>query len=267
MAILLVPGLAASTLGGPALALEGGGFRAQSAGTGFVAGMLAFLGKPRCSTYVASSTEATDEWCESQCAAYGCEDDAQKVCECSTTHPAQQTDLTPTAQQPDPTPTLESTGLLGRFAAFSSNSGSSWFLSELAYSPRFKALVEQMAAAPATSAAAYQSAWTSKWLEATNVQPRKFKLFAEAARALVRALFGTGDEDTVYLLQFFLASGHSSWDDFVDILLNSTSGLLPTARLGGPLSGAWASGKVWLVDHSLVTPSSEQVRVRAKGSD
>ena len=72
MAILLVPGLAASTLGGPALALEGGGFRAQSAGTGFVAGMLAFLGKPRCSTYVASSTEATDEWCESQCAAYGC---------------------------------------------------------------------------------------------------------------------------------------------------------------------------------------------------
>ena len=184
MAILLVPGLAASTLGGPTLALEGGGFRAQSAGTGFVAGMLAFLGKPRCSTYVASSTEATDEWCESQCAAYGCEDDAQKVCECSTTHPAQQTDLTPTAQQPDPTPTLESTGLLGRFAAFSSNSGSSWFLSELAYSPRFKALVEQMAAAPATSAAAYHSAWTSRWLEATGVQPRKFKLFAEAARAL-----------------------------------------------------------------------------------
>jgi len=62
----------------------------------------------------------------------------------------------------------------------------------------------------------------------------------------VRALFGTGDEDTVYLLQFFLASGHSSWDDFVDILLNSTSGLLPTARLGGPLSGAWAAGKVTL---------------------
>ena len=175
MAILLVPGLAASTLGGPALALEGGGFRAQSAGTGFVAGMLAFLGKPRCSTYVASSSEATDEWCESQCAAYGCAEDAQKLCECSTTHPA---------QQPDPTPTLESTGLLRRFGAFSSNSGSSWFLSELAYSPRFKALVERMAAAPTTSAAAYQSAWTSRLLEATDVQPCKFKLFAEAARAL-----------------------------------------------------------------------------------
>lgn len=198
MAILLSSGLAASTLGGPTLALEGGGFRAQSAGTGFVAGMLAFLGKPRCSTYVASGTEATDEWCETQCAAYGCEEGAQKMCECSTT---------PTAQQPVPTPTLESTGLLGRFTAFSSNSGSSWFFSELAYSARFKALVEQMAAAPASSAAAYHSAWTSKWLEATNVQPRKFKLLAEAARAIVRTLFGTGDEDTVYLLQFFLASG------------------------------------------------------------
>jgi hypothetical protein len=32
------------------------------------------------------------------------------------------------------------------------------------------------------------------------------------------------------------------------VLLNSTSGVLPTARLGGPLSGAWANGKVWLVD-------------------
>ena len=34
-------------------------------------------------TYVASGTEATDDWCEDQCAAYGCVEDAQKVCECS----------------------------------------------------------------------------------------------------------------------------------------------------------------------------------------
>ena len=33
-------------------------------------------------SYVASGTEATDDWCENQCAAYGCEEDAQKVCEC-----------------------------------------------------------------------------------------------------------------------------------------------------------------------------------------
>ena len=30
---------------------------------------------------MASGTEATDDWCENQCAAYGCEEDAQKVCE------------------------------------------------------------------------------------------------------------------------------------------------------------------------------------------
>ena len=58
-----------------------------------------------------------------------------------------------------------------------------------------------MAAAPNASAAAYHAAWTSKWLEATDVRPLKFNLFADAARALVSALFGTGDEDTVYLLQ------------------------------------------------------------------
>ena len=39
--------------------------------------------------YVASGTEATDDWCEDQCAAYGCEPDAQKVCKCSGTHEAQ----------------------------------------------------------------------------------------------------------------------------------------------------------------------------------
>ena len=96
---------------------------------------------------------------------------------------------------------MESTELLGRFAAFASNSGSSWFFSELAYSVPFKHLVEQMAAAPNASAAAYHAAWTRKWLEATDVRPLKFNLFADAARALVSALFGTGDEDTVYLLQ------------------------------------------------------------------
>ena len=39
---------------------------------------------------MASGTEATDDWCENQCAAYGCEEDAQKVCKCSARHTAQQ---------------------------------------------------------------------------------------------------------------------------------------------------------------------------------
>jgi hypothetical protein len=38
---------------------------------------------------VASGTEATNDWCENQCAAYGCEEDAQKVCECSARRTAQ----------------------------------------------------------------------------------------------------------------------------------------------------------------------------------
>ena len=212
MALPLLSNVVTAALGGPTMTLEGGGFRAQSAGAGFLAGMFAFIGK----------------------------------------------------QQAQPRPTLESTGLLERFAAFSSNSGSSWFFSELAYSTPFKGLVEEMAAAPNASAKAYQAAWTSKWLAATGVEPLKFNLWADAARALVAALFGTGDEDTVYLLQFFLATGFS-WDHFVDVLLNSTSGVPPTARLGGALSGAWADGKVWLVDHSIVTPSPGSSPHQARG--
>jgi len=163
-------------------------------------------------------------------------------------------------------PTMESTNLLGKYTAISSNSGSSWFFSELAYSPSFKALVEGMAASPKTAAAAYRAGWTSKWLAATDVTEKKFNLLGDIARAVVKDLFGTGDEDSIYMLQFFLASGFT-WDHFVDVLLNSTSAVLPTTTLGASPSGKWADGKVWLVDHSVVTPTQgKEVRMyTAKG--
>ena len=103
-------------------------------------------------------------------------------------------------------PTFESTGLFKRFAAVSTNSGSSWFFSELAYSASFKALIEEMAAKPDKAAEAYSASWTSKWLAATNVTDSKFNLLGDLAHLLVKELLGTGDEDSIYMVRYFLGA-------------------------------------------------------------
>eukprot|EP00403_Amphidinium_massartii_P043404 CAMPEP_0178446372 /NCGR_PEP_ID=MMETSP0689_2-20121128/40764_1 /TAXON_ID=160604 /ORGANISM="Amphidinium massartii, Strain CS-259" /LENGTH=533 /DNA_ID=CAMNT_0020071183 /DNA_START=146 /DNA_END=1747 /DNA_ORIENTATION=- len=184
------------------MALQGGGFRAQSVDTGFLAGMLAFIGHE--------------------------EDQAR--------------------------PTLESTGLLDRFRIFSTNSGSSWFMGMLAYSPAFKDLLERIAAHPATAAAQYREGYTIKWLEATNVDPRKFNILGKLSRLVVKSVLGTGDEDSIYLLAFFLVSGFT-WNDFVAVLLNSTGAIAPTSPLASAITGSWASGKVWMPVHTAVLPA------------
>ena len=48
--------------------------------------------KLKCPSYVASGTEATDEWCENSCADGGCPEEAQKVCECGESTASDQAD-------------------------------------------------------------------------------------------------------------------------------------------------------------------------------
>jgi len=186
------------------LCMEGGGFRAQSVDTGFMVGMLAFLGQ----------------------------------------------------EQKSKAPTLAGTGLLNSFSSFSTNSGSSWFFSELAYSSRFSGLVESMAKEPTSAAALYKAGWTNDWLEATGVDPSKFNLLGDLARLLISKVLGSGDEDSIFMLQYFLATGFE-WDRFVDVLLNSTSSLLPTTPVGSTAAtAAWAKAgnkkQAWLIDHSMI---------------
>lgn len=59
------------------------------------------------------------------------------------------------------------------------------------------------------------------WLLA--VFPR-FDSFQVLVRLWVKLLLGTGDEDTIFLAQFFLATGFT-WNHFVDVLLMSTGGI------------------------------------------
>lgn len=154
-------------------------------------------------------------------------------------------------------PSLASTGLLDQFKLLSSVSGSSWFSSELIYSNNFGMLVENLAASPRTAAIEFGLRWTSPWLKATQVEAPKFNLLDALGRILVRTFLGSGDEDTLYLAKYFLATGFG-WDHFVDVLLNSTAEIGQEVLLGNA-PAAWATDKVWLVDHSVVLPSRGKV--------
>eukprot|EP00930_Biecheleria_cincta_P046096 TRINITY_DN31792_c0_g1_i1.p1 TRINITY_DN31792_c0_g1~~TRINITY_DN31792_c0_g1_i1.p1 ORF type:complete len:596 (-),score=89.23 TRINITY_DN31792_c0_g1_i1:114-1724(-) len=154
-------------------------------------------------------------------------------------------------------PSLASTGLLDRYQLLSSVSGSSWFLSELVFSNRFLTLVETLAASPRSAAKEFGQEWTSRWLVATQVKATKFDLLDVLGRLVIKTLLGTGDEDTLYLVKYFLATGFT-WDHFVDVLLNSTADLGQEVLLGNAPTG-WSAEKVWLVDHSVFLPSKGKV--------
>jgi len=153
-------------------------------------------------------------------------------------------------------PTLAGTGLLNRFDVISSVSGSSWFMSSLMYSNTFHALVEAMAASVGTAASQMKAKWTTPWLLATNVDPEKFSLLGAIARDILAQVLGKGDEDTLYTLQYFLATSFT-WNDFVAVLLNSTASIGPDVALGSS-TAAWTNEKIWLIDHTLLLPSGQQ---------
>jgi len=156
-------------------------------------------------------------------------------------------------QQKLSAPTLENTELLSRFDTFATNSGSTWFFSELAYSKRFGKLIESMAASPQTAGDQFNEQWFDPFKKATDVQPSIFNLKRDLAEWLVTVLLGKGDEDTIFAMQFILAT-NSTWNEFVKVLLSSTASVDRNMTLASPV-GSWATGKYWLVDHTLLLPS------------
>lgn len=149
-------------------------------------------------------------------------------------------------------PTLAGTGLLDRVDIVSTNSGGSWFASSLIYSERHLALLESMAASPKTASAQANSGWVTPWLQATQVDAKKFDLVGDIARDLVDVILGKGDEDTIYLFNHFLATG-LTWNDWTITLLSSTASIGTNITLGSS-TNSWATGKEWFSCHSVMLP-------------
>merc|ERR1719362_12818 len=151
---------------------------------------------------------------------------------------------------------LADSGLLKRFGIVSSVSGSSWFTAELTYSSSFRGLVEEMAAKPKSAASEFGRRFTRPWLRATGPDDGLFALMCFIAHFFGITIGITQDTE---MALFFILTG-ATWNHFVDLLLNSTSGIQADEPIGRPLSkpGAnathWAEGKVWLVDHGVLLP-------------
>eukprot|EP00927_Polykrikos_kofoidii_P035543 TRINITY_DN30100_c0_g1_i1.p1 TRINITY_DN30100_c0_g1~~TRINITY_DN30100_c0_g1_i1.p1 ORF type:complete len:624 (+),score=90.95 TRINITY_DN30100_c0_g1_i1:47-1873(+) len=158
-------------------------------------------------------------------------------------------------------PSIFNSGLLDRFGIVSSVSGSSWFAAELIYSKRFVSLVEGIAAAPQTATAQFNQQWMGAWLSATRVNGTAYNLLL----TLVRKLLGALPSEDLQLFLYFRMTG-LTWDNWVKVLLESTSGItgdvlmgsLPTGEVAGNADvdeAWWASGKTFLVDHAVLMPA------------
>jgi hypothetical protein len=148
---------------------------------------------------------------------------------------------------------LAATGILDRFDTISSNSGGSWFSSSLIYSPDYLALVEGISRSPQTAQSQFLQKYITPWLKASGVDSNKFNLVKDLAELIVKDIFGTADEDTLFIVSYFLATGFD-WNTFVDKLLMSTANINQQLMMGEAVA-EWAKSKTWLVDHTVVIPS------------
>mmetsp|Transcript_115987 Transcript_115987/g.334933 ORF Transcript_115987/g.334933 Transcript_115987/m.334933 type:complete len:568 (+) Transcript_115987:108-1811(+) len=159
-------------------------------------------------------------------------------------------------------PTFVDTKFLVRFDTISTNSGSTWFWAQLAYSDRFQTTLERMAASPKNAAAEFKRSWMDDWVAVGEANEKRRAATGEARRpGMPEELAKEGGDlalgQAITELSFFWRRG-LSWNDFVHLLLKTTTGVDSLHVLGDPVP-SWLEGKVWLSVHSVVTgtPSKE----------
>mmetsp|Transcript_15108 Transcript_15108/g.43658 ORF Transcript_15108/g.43658 Transcript_15108/m.43658 type:complete len:587 (+) Transcript_15108:46-1806(+) len=160
-------------------------------------------------------------------------------------------------------PTFAETNFLERFDTISSNSGSTWFWAELAFSQRFRDMIEQMAAAPHSGSSAFSVSWMRDWIGVGEGVKQGEKMLEpdDIERAFKDAGGADGDRfnirQAMHELTYFWKRG-LSWFDFVALLLKTTGALQSDNLLGDPVP-EWLEGKVWLSVHSAATGTASKL--------
>jgi len=147
-------------------------------------------------------------------------------------------------------PTLSGSGLLDHYGTISTVSGGSWFLAELAYSASFRGLIEEIAANPDSAGELFNKRWSDPWIDSFTGGDNGFK---EAFAQIAEKFGQPGLAQDVRLLGTLWSSG-LTWPNFLNQLLDSTAAISADTPLGAPVED-WANGKLWMLGHSLVTPS------------
>jgi len=133
----------------------------------------------------------------------------------------------------------------------SSGSGSTWFLTSLAYSPKFAGMVEHLAHTPDEAQAIFQTSYVDPankimWNDITIED----KVFAKVTEALLGSVFEWDAE-------FIASIRNLTWKGYVIDLLKSTADIDENLTLGDPVV-SWAHGKSFHVNVSLLTPSDKK---------
>eukprot|EP00930_Biecheleria_cincta_P008395 TRINITY_DN109826_c0_g1_i1.p1 TRINITY_DN109826_c0_g1~~TRINITY_DN109826_c0_g1_i1.p1 ORF type:complete len:670 (-),score=109.26 TRINITY_DN109826_c0_g1_i1:325-2334(-) len=180
------------------------------------------------------------------------------------------------------------TQLFSNVSLFASNSGGSWFFSQLAFSPSFASLIEMMAADPISASESYDRAWITPLLDIlpvamtqkTSATSRRSVVLPGAVRECKDVEFCNNDRwsiarneslqsghgplgdstilnfiELLYELVFLIKPDHD-WQDFVDVLFQSTSGIDETVQMGSTVN-EFVKNKAWLAAVSLATLGGE----------
>lgn len=146
--------------------------------------------------------------------------------------------------------TMAATNLFERFDTFTSNSGGSWFMSQLAYSKSFLSLIEAVAGNPNSAGATYNNNWVQPLVKS---KPKNNFIF-QAFLALLKTTGskGKGVAQTLEQVSDFMSKG-LTFGQFIANIMQRTAGVSTSTRFGDPVN-SWAKGKKWVVAHSMLTP-------------
>ena len=162
--------------------------------------------------------------------------------------------------------------LMDRVKNLVSNSGGTWFSSQLIFS-NFAQAVEKMASDSPEKE--YEKVFTQPWKNTFDNGKYSNKEINEIATILFYHYFGllysrsVRREDARMLAHFMYGAGSEglTWSNFVATLLCSTSNLKTTDTMNSATPQEWSKGKNWIVNTATVTSPKDTIPQLKHGAD
>jgi len=149
---------------------------------------------------------------------------------------------------------FNSTKLIG------SNSGGSWFFSQLAYSKIFVEMIGSISDQSSVNGAAdvYYDKWVFPFIN--NPRTKRMLLLDDIGGAIgaviERAFEYIGIGRTWYTLISNVIHGGISWQSFVESIIHIPGDIDSTVSLRSAKSNPWCTDKIWAIAAAIVSPST-----------
>ena len=154
---------------------------------------------------------------------------------------------------------LAESKVLDRVETVVSNSGGTWFASELMYAPEFLQVIEEMAKIePSRAAGIFKRKWTKPWIDQLAPDSELPSWLVKVIDYLINKITGNpGIVEDIRMLMYFWGTNEGlTWYNFVETLLQATAGMKSDLTLGSPVN-SWCKGKSWIINTSIMSPSGK----------